>query len=231
MCVHRLGRDRHRRGWCLIEYDESLVDEFGRTLEEQLQDQVRWEWYLDEKEHKIDETYRSERRYGDGEDLPYGMFVTYDTGGPQFGTFEYFPHWHFEDTIERLEDSYEALLEEPASDGGDVVADGGSQPNPTAYAWFESGGQDKQPVIDDLGMGKLYYFFKTEDDANQFMQEYMKEYGVTDLSRYERVEVEITDVVDGEDALGFTSATQDEEPEPHDETEQVDMTDYAAWDR
>jgi len=230
VCVHRLGRDRHRRGWLLIEYDESLVDEFGRTLEEQLQDQVRWEWYLDEKEHKIDETYRTERRYGDGEELPYGMFVTYDHSGPAFDTFEYFPHWHFEDTIARLEDSYEALLEEPTPDGGDVVADGGSQPNPTAYAWFESGGQDKQPVIDDLGMGKLYYFFKTEDDANRFMQEYMKEYGVTDLSRYERVEVEITDVVDGEDALGFTSATQDDDPEPTDETEQVDVTDYAGWD-
>lgn len=163
--------------------------------------------------------------------------MIYEDGGPQF-TVENISlaPWHRDKAIELLDDSYEDLIdyftENPVSDGGSnftdtAVPDGG---RPTAYAWFETSGQDKQPIIDDLGMGKLYYLFKTEEDANRFMREYMKEYGVTDVSRYERVEVEITDIVDGEEALEFLPdpepADDEEEEREKDPTDQIGLGDY-----
>jgi hypothetical protein len=99
------------------------------------------------------------------------------------------------------EEGYDAFIQyfnhpfdEPVQE---VVPDGAGQ-RETCYAWFHEDGQGKQPIIDDLGLGKLFYFFDTEDDANRFMKEYAKEYGITDLSPYQRVEVEISEVLNGE---------------------------------
>jgi len=84
------------------------ANEFGQTLEEELQAQIRWEWYLHERAFH-DGEYNINTDDLDGEDLPYGLQVSYD-GGPSLEVVEYFPHWHHEHAIELLEDSYDELV-------------------------------------------------------------------------------------------------------------------------
>lgn len=139
--------------------------------------------------------------------MPVGFTVTY--GGDSIIEFVDLPlaRWHRDKAIELLDQSYEDLLEystalELREQKQEPVADGSGEKepdNPTAYAWFHKAGQGKQPIIDDLGLGKMFYLFKTEDDSRRFMKEYSQQYNITDLSPYELVEVEITDVVDGEE--------------------------------
>jgi hypothetical protein len=133
--------------------------------------------------------------------LPEKIYLHFESG-PEF-TAESAnpPYWHIEKGIELLEhEGYEAFIQyfnDPFDEQfHEVVPDGAGQ-RETCYSWFHSGGQGKQPIIDDLGVGGLNYFFKSEEDANRFMKEYAKQYNVTDLSNYERVEVEISDVVNG----------------------------------
>jgi hypothetical protein len=84
------------------------TNEFNQTLEEALQSQIRWEWYLHEETFH-DGEYNVETENLDGESLPHGLQIGYD-GGPSLEVVEYFPHWHHEHAIELLEDSYEELV-------------------------------------------------------------------------------------------------------------------------
>lgn len=113
--------------------------------------------------------------------------------------------WHRTKAVELLEDSYEALIEHQSSQPV-TAADGGqtAKSSHTAYCWFHrqpahQGG--KQPIIDDLGTGQLYYFFKTDDDAQSFMNAYAEQYGVSDLENYELVEAELGQVDTADEIL------------------------------
>lgn len=94
-----------------------LVDEFGRTLEEQLVDVIIWGHMLDRDQHHIREDYVSDDLYQDSEeDLPLGFYVTYDSG-PEYSIFDFDDEnraeWHKDTAIELLEEEgYNALLEE-----------------------------------------------------------------------------------------------------------------------
>jgi hypothetical protein len=74
-----------------------LVDKFGRTLGEQIQDDVAWQYTIDRDRYR-------------GQSPHDRLYVTYDDGGPQCKVFEYFPKWHYDHTIEVLEDGYENIL-------------------------------------------------------------------------------------------------------------------------
>lgn len=76
-----------------------MVDEFGRTLEEQVQDDVEWQYWLDEKQYRDQSPHNK-------------LYVTYEDGGPQYKVVDYFPHWHYQHTIEVLDDGYENILPE-----------------------------------------------------------------------------------------------------------------------
>lgn len=93
--------------------DDELVDEFGRTFEEQLQDQIEWEYVLDSDQHRIHEEYVSDDQYQDSEeDLPFGFHVTYENGGAQYKIEEpYLALWHRDKAITLLNQSYEHLLQ------------------------------------------------------------------------------------------------------------------------
>lgn len=92
---------------------EDAVDEFGRTFEEQLQDDIVWNHWIDRDQHRIHEQYVSDEYLQDGEgDLPFGMHVTYENGGPQIKIEEpYRAPWHKDKAVELLDDSYDALVD------------------------------------------------------------------------------------------------------------------------
>jgi len=71
-----------------------LRDEFGRTLEEQMRDDILWEYELAERRHVYRDEYVSDIGHQDG-DLPYRMQITYRDGGPSYYVNDYFPHFHF----------------------------------------------------------------------------------------------------------------------------------------
>jgi len=90
----------------------TLQDEFGRTLEEQLIDQIAWNYLVDSDLHSIHEEYSCDDKYQDGdEDLPFGFHVTYN-GGPELEIEEpYLAPWHRDHAIEVLEeDGYDELI-------------------------------------------------------------------------------------------------------------------------
>lgn len=47
-------------------YDDSLVAEFGRTLEEQIQDDVAWQYLIDEEQYQDTVIERTDYWYQDG---------------------------------------------------------------------------------------------------------------------------------------------------------------------
>ncbi|MFB1064895.1 hypothetical protein [Natrinema sp. H-ect4] len=66
---------------------------------------------IDRDQHSIHEEYVSDGEFQDG-DVPFGMYLTFEDGGPQFQIEEpYRAPWHRDKAIELLDDSYEALLE------------------------------------------------------------------------------------------------------------------------
>lgn len=67
---------------------------------------------LDRDRHSIYEEYVSDDFYQDSEeDLPFGLMVTYNNGGPQYKIEEpYLAPWHKDKAIELLDESYEALV-------------------------------------------------------------------------------------------------------------------------
>lgn len=82
----------------------------------------------------------------------------------------------------------------------------------------------------DLGLdqhGSPYFLLDSKDDATQFMQEYMKQYGLTDISQFELFELEVPRKGDAEEILGLIETKQEcgvagsEDPD-----EQVDFTEY-----
>ena len=176
-------------------------DPWERSLEEQIQTTVEHVYNLHRDQHYRG-NYISNTEHLDGDEMPLGMTVTY--GGSSMIEFVDVPlaEWHRDKAIDLLDEGYEALMEfstgkELRGRQLETLADGSGKP--TAYAWFHKEGQGRQPIIDDLGMGELFYFFKTEGDANRFMKEYVENYGITDLSPFERIEVELTEAVPGEE--------------------------------
>jgi hypothetical protein len=100
------------------------VDEFGRTLEEQLVDDIIWQHWIDRDFHKIREEYVSDDYLQDGgDDLPFGTYVTYDGGGPSFEIEEpYRAPWHKDMAIELLEEEgYDALVDWVAEEPEEYV--------------------------------------------------------------------------------------------------------------
>jgi len=79
------------------QYGDQLVDEFGRTLEQQLQDNVAWQYTIAEDQYRTQSPYDR-------------LYVTDEDGGPQYKIFDCFPRWHYQHTIEVLEDGYETIL-------------------------------------------------------------------------------------------------------------------------
>jgi hypothetical protein len=61
------------------------VDEFGRSFEEQLIDEIIWSHWVDRDLHKIREEYSCDDLYQvEDDDLPFGTYLTYENGGPKF---------------------------------------------------------------------------------------------------------------------------------------------------
>lgn len=91
-----------------------MVDEFGRSFEEQLEDQIIWEYTLDTDKHRIREEYVSDDQHqSDRVDLPFGFHLTYEDGGPQYKIEEpYTAPWHRDKAIELLrEEGYNAMVQ------------------------------------------------------------------------------------------------------------------------
>jgi hypothetical protein len=79
-------------------------------LEEQLIDDLIYRFTLNQDQFLRGE-YNSDTSHLDGEDLPHGIQLIYNNGGPQYSVEKYLPIWHYDNTIEHLQDSYEALLD------------------------------------------------------------------------------------------------------------------------
>lgn len=89
-----------------------MVDEFGRTLEEQLIDDIIWNHWIDRDKHRIHEEYVSDDYLQDGgENLPFGFHVLFNYG-PQYRIEEpYRAPWHKDKAVEILEEEgYDALV-------------------------------------------------------------------------------------------------------------------------
>lgn len=94
-----------------MEEEYPLEDEFGRSLEEQLQDNIQWNYWVDRDQHRIHENYVSDDYLQDG-DVPFGTYVTFEDGGPQFRIEDpYLAPGLRDKAVELLDDSYEALLQ------------------------------------------------------------------------------------------------------------------------
>lgn len=87
-----------------------MVDEFGRTLEEQVQDQIQWEYFHTERDHVIKKEYTSDTAHQDS-DFPYRMQITYKDGGPSYYVNDYFPHFHYQTGAALADHDYDLLIE------------------------------------------------------------------------------------------------------------------------
>jgi len=87
-----------------------LEDEFGRSLGEQVCDQILEEYQAEEKRHVLEEEYTSDISHQDG-DLPYRMQVTYQDGGPSYYVNDYFPHLHYQTAAALADENYDLLLD------------------------------------------------------------------------------------------------------------------------
>jgi len=78
-----------------------------------LQDNIIWNYWVDRDKHRIHEDYVSDDYLQDGdEDLPFGIYVTFEDGGPQYQIEEpYRPAGMVNKAVELLDDSYESFLE------------------------------------------------------------------------------------------------------------------------
>lgn len=77
----------------------------------------------------------------------------------------------------------------------------GGHGNPTVYTVFEKG--DHQPLMHDFGTGGLNFLWSSEEDAAQFAEAYMEQYGITDPGLYKIVEMEVTDEIEVTDSIGM----------------------------
>jgi len=87
-----------------------LLDEFGRSLGEQVSDQILEEYQANEKRHVLQKEYTSGTSHQDG-DLPYRMQITYRDGGPSYHVNDYFPHLHFQAAAALANSNYDHLVE------------------------------------------------------------------------------------------------------------------------
>jgi hypothetical protein len=78
-------------------------------LGEKVAGKVRWEYHLSRIEHG-DGEYTSDTGHQDGS-LPYRMQITYEDGGPQYRTVEYFPHFHFQAAYALAREDYSLLTD------------------------------------------------------------------------------------------------------------------------
>lgn len=80
-----------------------------------MQDNIVWNYWVDRDIHNIREEYVSDGYLQDGEeDLPFGIHVTYEDGGPQFEIEEpYLAPWHRDKAIELLDEGYDTLVNWP----------------------------------------------------------------------------------------------------------------------
>lgn len=90
--------------------DDEWTDEFGRTLEEQLQDNIVHRYWIRSDRYQQGE-YNSDASHLDGETRIHGLQIIYQDGGPQYSVEKYLPVWHHDKAVELLDDSYETLLE------------------------------------------------------------------------------------------------------------------------
>ncbi|NLV13231.1 hypothetical protein [Haloarcula argentinensis] len=86
------------------------MDEFGRMLGEQVRDQIRWEYFLDEEQHIRKEEYSSDVSHQDG-NLPYRMQISHVDGGPSYLVNDYFPHFHYQAGYTLASESYDLMIE------------------------------------------------------------------------------------------------------------------------
>lgn len=78
-------------------------------------DDIVWNHWIDQDKHSIHGEYVSDDLYQDGDsDFPFGAYITYENGGPEFEIEEpYLASWHKDRAIKLLEEEgYDALLEE-----------------------------------------------------------------------------------------------------------------------
>jgi len=88
-----------------------LTDVFDRSLEEQLQDDVIYGYLVDRDLHEIHEEYVSDDGFLDG-DAPFGTYVTFEGGGPQFKVEDpYRAPWHRDKAVELLDEGYDELVD------------------------------------------------------------------------------------------------------------------------
>jgi len=175
-----------------------LVGEFGRSLEEQLREQVIHEYWIS-RDHYLKEEYNSDIDHFDGEDLPHGFQIIYQNGGPQYSKERYLPQWHYQETVELLDDSYEALLHrfkhEPEEE--ELKADGGQQiPNPqpdSVWFWYDPAAD--WIIQEEVDPYEVVGLFGTRGDATQFIEWYTDQYDLEDATRFElyRAELEYVD--------------------------------------
>lgn len=84
------------------------IEETG--LEQQLQDEIRWNHWIDWYIHRQDK-YVAEKRYETREETLYGLQVTYDYG-PTYEVVDIpLAVWHREKAVELLDESYEAMIQ------------------------------------------------------------------------------------------------------------------------
>ena len=77
---------------------------------EQVRDRIKWEYFLNEKQHVFDGEYCSDVSDQDG-DLPYRMQITYRKGGPSYYINDYFPHFHYQTGAALADQDYSYLIE------------------------------------------------------------------------------------------------------------------------
>lgn len=75
---------------------------------------------------------------------------------------------------------------------------------PTAYAWFNK--TIGKPVSSKCVDGEENYLWSTEEDAYQFMKNYMMAHGITDLNQYRLYELKVSGAKDGEAVMGYSEA-------------------------
>lgn len=177
---------------------DGLIDEFGRTLEEQLQEQVIHEYWIS-RDHYLKEEYNSDTDHFDGEDLPHGIQIIYQNGGAQYSVERYLPRWHYREAVELLDESYEALLtrSNKESTEEELVADGGQQiPNPqldSVWFWYDPAAD--WIIQEEVEPYEVVGLFQTRGDATQFIERYADQYDLEDTTHFElyRAELEYVD--------------------------------------
>ena len=146
----------------MISIRGGAVDEFGRSLEEQLADDIIHNHFVDRYSHNIHEEYVSDDLYQDSEeDLPIGFAVKHRGGGPSY-VVEDIPlaTWHKDKAVELLEDEgYDALVDWATQDS--ALPDGGQE----IPEQVEVHGHEYDFLGKDDEQGHLHFYRYTPEHA------------------------------------------------------------------